>query len=374
MIIVINTRSLFSGQPERHRNFIDETFYRIVKEHPEHEFIFVVDKSDEKRFAFAANNTAIHTVPFPSSSLLWKYWYSVKLPAVLKKYKADVLVCGDGCCSLKTKIPQCLLVYDLSFLNKPLVIKKSKAAFLKRNMPKFLVKARSVATITSHLKKTIKDGYQVSGSKIDTVYPGISENFQPLSIEEKIELKNKYTEGKEYFLYSGAIHAGKNLIDLLKAFSLFKKRQQTNMKLVLAGSVAINYNSFSKSLQTYKYRNDVVLTGHLEENELAKLTGASYGLINPCVAEELDVVVLEAMQCNVPVIVANTVTMHEVTKNAALYATASNNKDLADKMMLLYKDEKGRNEMINKGSELIVAFNWDATARLLWQSIQKAIS
>jgi glycosyltransferase involved in cell wall biosynthesis len=34
-------------------------------------------------------------------------------------------------------------------------------------------------------------------------------------------------------VYAGAIHPRKNLMNLLKAFSIFKKRQQTNMKLML---------------------------------------------------------------------------------------------------------------------------------------------
>ena len=41
--------------------------------------------------------------------------------------------------------------------------------------------------------------------------------------------------------------------------------------------------------------------------------------------------------------------------------------DIADKMMLLYKDENLRKEMIQKGKQVIKEYNWDNTAALLWQ-------
>ena len=37
------------------------------------------------------------------------------------------------------------------------------------------------------------------------------------------------------------------------------------MKLVLAGRLAWKYQSFTESLKSYKYRDDVLLTGYAEE-------------------------------------------------------------------------------------------------------------
>ena len=62
--------------------------------------------------------------------------------------------------------------------------------------------------------------------------------------------------------------------------------------------------------------------------------------------------VLEAMQCDVPVITPSDSAMQEIAKDAALYADANNHTDIADKMMLLYKDENLRKELIQKGRQL----------------------
>jgi glycosyltransferase involved in cell wall biosynthesis len=145
------------------------------------------------------------------------------------------------------------------------------------------------------------------------------------------------------------------------------------MKLLLAGRLAWKYESFTKSLQSYKYRNDVVMTGYVEEAELVNITGSAYGLIYPSLFEGFGVPVLEAMRCDVPVITSINSAMQEIAKEAALYADANSHTDIADKMMLLYKDENLRKELIEKGRAVAANYDWDKTAGLLWQSIEKAL-
>jgi glycosyltransferase involved in cell wall biosynthesis len=172
-------------------------------------------------------------------------------------------------------------------------------------------------------------------------------------------------------VYAGAIHPRKNLLHLLKAFSIFKKRQQSDWKLVLAGRLAWHYENFLESLKSYKYRDDVVLTGYIEENELVNIIGSAYALVYPSVWEGFGVPVLEAMRCHVPVVTSSGSAMQEIADDAALYADPADYAEIADKMMLLYKDESLRAEMIEKGKMREREFSWDRTAELLWQTILK---
>jgi len=66
--------------------------------------------------------------------------------------------------------------------------------------------------------------------------------------------------------------------------------------------------------------------------------------------------------------------MEEIAKDAALYADAKNFEDIAGKMMLIYKDEKLRKELIEKGKIIAARYSWQRTAELLWQSILKAVN
>ena len=364
---------MFSGQLEGNGSFIYETFTRIAKQHPEHEFIFIFDQPFDEAYITSENIIPVVAGPAAKYPLLWKYWYDIKIPAVLKKYKADVFVSPDGFCSLKTKVPQCIVLHDLAFLQQPLFIKKSHAAWLKKSTAKFLSKAATIVATTTYLKQELIERFAADNAKIEVVYGAGSNLYKPLLTDNKNEIKNKYTDGKEYFIYAGSIAADKNLMMLLKAFSVFKKRQQTNMKLVLTGKVAATYESFKKDLQSYKYRNDVLLLENLPTNELVNIMGAAYGFIHASLVETFVVSVIEAMQCDVPVIAAATNSLQEIVKDAAIFVNGASHTAIAEQMMLLYKDERLRNDLIIKGRKVAANYNWDTTASLLWKNIQKAI-
>ena len=371
MVIAVNTRFLLGDYLEGYGNFIYETFKRITKNNPEHQFIFIFDRPYEEHFILGENVKAVVTRPAARHPLLWKIWYDISVPAVLRKHKADIFVSCDGFCSLRTKVQQCLVVHDLAFLHYPSFNIKSHLLFYKRYMPAFLRKATFIATVSEFSKRDIMLQYKTQAAKIDIVYNGVKEIFQPLKEEVKVATKNKYTEGKEYFVYAGSIHPRKNLMKLLKAFSVFKKRQQTNMKLVLAGRLAWKYESFKENLKSYKYRNDVIMTGYTPQKELVNIIGSAYGMVYPSLFEGFGVPVLEAMQCDVPVITSVNSAMQEIAKDAALFVDPENSADIAEKMMMLYKDEKLRKELIEKGKKVACKYDWDKTAELLWQTILK---
>jgi glycosyltransferase involved in cell wall biosynthesis len=374
MIIAVNTRFLRNDYLEGYGYFLYESFSRITKTHQEHQFIFIFDRAYDKRFVFAENVKAVVVGPPARHPLLWKYWYDVKIPPVLKRHKADIFVSCDGFCSLTTKVPQCLLVHDLSFLRYPFFIKKSHFLFYKHYTPKFINKAKTIVTVSEFSKKDIISQYKIEPGKVAVVPNAVKESFHPLTDIEKDAVKSKYTNGKDYFVYAGAIHPRKNLTNLLKAFSVFKKRQMSNLKLVLAGRLAWKYKDFVESLKTYKYREEVLLTGYLEEEELVKVIASAYALIYPSLWEGFGVPVLEAMGCDVPVITSENSAMQEMAKDAALYVNPADHNNIAERMMLLYKDENLRSQLIEKGKKISKEYNWDRSAGLLWECIIKTVA
>jgi len=224
MVIAVNTRFLLRDYLEGYGHFVKEILSRITKEHSEHRFILIFDRPYEEQFIFSDNVTAVVVGPAARHPLLWKLWYDIKVPAVLKKYKADVFVSTDGFCSLTTKVPQCLVLHDLAFLHFPKFISKSRLLFYKRYTPKFLNKARVLATVSEFSKKDIIEQYKIDSDIINIIPNATREIFKTISIEGKQAIKEKYCEGKGYFVYTGSIHPRKNLINLLKAFSAWDSR------------------------------------------------------------------------------------------------------------------------------------------------------
>lgn len=372
MVIAINTKALLPGKMEGYGYYIEEIFSRIAIRHPEHQFYFLFDRPFDQRFVYATNIQPIIINPQARLPILWQLWYNWKLPAVLRKIKADVFVSPDGFCSLRIKVPQCLVLHDLAFLHFPHFITKSHLRFYQKYTGRFLEKAKVVITVSEFSKKDIVSHYPINPDKIQIVGNAPNAVFQPLEYEDKERIKDQYSAGCEYFIYAGSVHPRKNLINLLKAFSQFKKWQRSNMKLVIAGRLAWKTDEFTKLLSTFKFRNDVILTGYLEKKELASLIASAYAMVYPSFFEGFGVPPLEALQCHVPALVSNNSAMPEVGGDAYLYIDPERVEDMAEKMLLIYKDEALRNRLIENGKKRLSQFSWDTAAEKMWSCIELA--
>ncbi|MDB5210991.1 MAG: glycosyltransferase family 4 protein [Sediminibacterium sp.] len=372
MRIAVNAIFLQKDRLEGYGHYANEVLSRIVKQHPEHEFIFVFDRSFDRQFIYASNVKAIIVPPPARHPLAFFYWYNVKTPAALRPYKVDAWLQPYGFCSLSTRIPQVLIVHDLAFIHFPKFIPWYHRRYYQLFTKKFLVKAKSIVAVSEFTKQDIINRYKIPGRKISVVSGAAREHFVPFSWFEREEVKESFADGREYFLFTGGIHPRKNLMNLLKAFSLFKKRQQSNMKLLVAGRLAWDYEDILTKLNSYRYRDDVVLLDHLPDDQLARITASAYALVYPSFFEGFGLPIIEAMQAEVPVITSNTSSMPETGGDAALYADPSDPTAIAKHMMDLYKDESLRYSLIAAGKEQAAKFSWDKAADALWQNITNA--
>jgi len=158
---------------------------------------------------------------------------------------------------------------------------------------------------------------------------------------------------------------------LLKAFSFFKKRQKSNLQLLIATNSSAHFGPFAENLKTYKYRNDVKLFKDLTQEELQEITRCAYAFLYPVLFENSGIKILQAMKWNTPLILSDLEIFHEICTDATLYVDPNNFENIADKMMLLFKDEKKRAELIEKGIQQSQQFNIQKSLEQLWQSILK---
>lgn len=349
MIVAVNTGFKEDRQPAD--EFIYGCLYHLAEKYPAHQFIYFFAASFDRISSFPKNVTAVISGPEPKAALLKQYHLNYKIPALLKKHKADVLLSMNGVCAGRTKVPQCLFIID---------------HVLKKQMTGSLEKAKVIATASSTFKQVIIDKYRTSKTKIDIITPAIEEIFKPVTYPEKEAIKEKYTEGKEFFL----AHANNNLLNLLKAFSFFKKRQKSNMMLLITGKTG---EPFKQELKTFKFRNEVMLLENFSNEEQANITAAAYAMVHPVFNDPLATMPLRAMACKVPVLCSNTGALPEICGQAALYFNPEDFNDMAEKMMQVFKDEDGAKELVKTGETRSQRYDWDKTSGLLWQSILKAI-
>ena len=371
MVIAVNTRFL-NGDLEGYGYYIREIFTRICRSHPGHHFVFLFDRAPQLEFELPSNVSFQVVGPPARHPVLWKWWYDFMIPPVLKKIKADLFVSPDGFCSTKTNVPQVLVIHDLDFIHHPGFNKGSHIYYYRRYTPRCIKKAGKIVTISEFSKEDIVRHYPFAGGKTTVILNGVSKRFTPASFEERASVKASYTAGKEYFLYAGSIHPRKNLINLLKGFSIFKHRQRSTTRLIICGRLAWKSAAFVQALKTYKYREDVTLTGYIREEELARLMASAYCFIYPSLLEGFGLPVLESMASGVPVLTSSDSSMQEICGESALYFDPLDPSSIAAQMMMIYKDEQLRSRLANESVARASNFSWDQAATSLWEVMESA--
>jgi glycosyltransferase involved in cell wall biosynthesis len=374
MVIAVNAIFFQPNLLEGYGNYANEIISRLVESHPEHEFVLVFDRAYSHPFFTAPNLKSIQVGPPARHVPAFLYWYNISAVLALRKIKPDIWVQPYGFCSLTSKTPQLLVIHDLAFHHFPHQISWLQRWHYKIFTPHFLNKAANIVTVSEFSKKDIEQQYPLTTKPIKVISGAARKGFVPISWEEKEQLKEAYTDGYEFFLCVGGISPRKNMMNLLKAFSLFKKWHKSNMKLVFVGRLAWQYRVFQEKLKTYKYRNDVILTGYLADAVLQKLTASAYASLYISDFEGFGLPIVEAMQSGVPVITANNSSMPEVGGDAVLYADAKNPAAIAEQMQIVYRDEKIRETLIQKGLQRAVHHNWDTAAELFWQEILNTVT
>ncbi len=373
MEIVVNTRLLLKNRLEGIGWFSYETLKRITVNHPEHHFVFLFDRDFDEDFIFSDNITPLILSPQARHPLLFYWWFEYSVAHFLNKYKPDLFLSPDGYLSLKGKCKQLAVIHDINFEHNPADLSWIVRKYYTHFFPLFAKKATRIVTVSEFSKNDIAQQYQLNPALIDVVYNGCNELYIPLSKEEKIRTKQQFSKNCDYFLFVGALQPRKNISRLLKAFDAFKTTLPNDVKMVIVGEKYRWTSAIKKTYLTMKFKEEVIFTGHLSPIDLKNAIGAAIAMTYVPYFEGFGIPILEAMNCDTPVITSNITSMPEVAKDAALLVDPFSVSSIADAMIKIYEDKNLRNSLIEKGRKRKGDFSWDKTAEALWNSIEKTV-
>jgi glycosyltransferase involved in cell wall biosynthesis len=372
MRIILDCRSLTKGQQANQgTRFLAECLVRLLNEEPGWECFFLVNDASGP-FHPTRNpglqGPALEGRKIPAASLpgRWRWLPGLAHPlaSLVKKYGADLFIGRLQIGSRHFPDPFGIVLEEGWMKTGP--------GKLNRKTQRDLVGAAVIFTGSLTDRESLIRHFSFASGKVVALQGVPDETFLPLSRGEKESVKAQYTGDKEYFIMTQACSRSEDLTFLLKAFAIFKKKQRSNMQLIVTGATERTLQDFSAKRETFKYREDLHFLGPLTGPDQAKLVGASYGLLQPFrdgMAQSL----LNAFQAGVPVIAGDQERFREFAGEAALYIDGIDPESLAAEMIQLYTNENLRNGLIERVQIRIQSFGWEGNLHKLKEGISRAI-
>ena len=374
MKIAVNTRLLIPGKLEGIGWFACQSLERIVRAHPEVDFYFLFDRPYSNEFIFAPNVKPVRLFPPARHPLLYYYYFEQTLGRYLNKTAPDLFLSPDGFLSTRYRGKQLPVFHDLNFIHFPHFLPLLTRNYYLHFFPKYARKACRIATVSEFSKADIARTFSYPEDKVDVVYNGVNQVFSPVDEPEARAARQQFTGGRPYFVYIGSLHKRKNIGNMLRAFDAFRKDDPEQHKLVIIGAPMFGSGDIRKVFRSMEYKDDVLILGRQYGDVLRTLVASSRALLLVSYFEGFGIPIIEAMQCDVPVITSNVASMPEVAGDAALLAAPDSVDQIVEAMRRIVRDPGLRESLIQKGRQQGLRFSWDKTAERLWHSMEKCIS
>ncbi|MCX6761415.1 MAG: glycosyltransferase family 1 protein [Candidatus Moranbacteria bacterium] len=342
----------------KQRTGVEEYSYQVIKKLrdrlKEHRVILYLRSYQEVDFSLPAN-WRIRRIHCP------RLWTQVGLSLEMFLRPVDVLFVPAHTAPFFHPKKTVVTVHGLEYEIMPEAYSPFERVYMRFSIKNSCRWARKIICVSKNTKRDIMNLYEVPEEKINIVYEGYEDRTKDFDLAGGVEIDKL----KPYLLFVGRLEKRKNILGIIEAFDLFKKKTGFMHKLVLGGKFGYGEEEIKARIEQSEYKKDIILFGFVKDARKWQLYKNAQIFLFPTLYEGFGLPILEAQSQGVPVITSNTSSLPEVAGNSAFLVDPTEPKFIADAMIALTQDEKMAKEMIKKGYENIRRFSWKNCADLI---------
>lgn len=349
----------------------------IIGDMPDVEVAVVVSARRKDRLVkYNFQNIQIKTYPIPHRlfrRLLVKGWLKIPMDYLFGK---GVYFSGDFVTWPLAHSASITTIHDISYEKVKQFVDPVNAAFLSKAARHAAEQCAYIATVTKTMKKEIQEFYDLPKDKVIVTYNAADvTHFYKRSQKEIEEVKRRYGIFGKYIICLGNIEPRKNQIGLLKAFMKLPREITDNYTLLFVGAGGWLNDEIRETVdQAIKdnYRVQII-QGKVTDADLpAVLSGAEF-MAYASFYEGFGMPIVEAMACQIPVVVSGNSVMPEVAGEAAILVDPYDEADIAKGLKKAFSlSDSERQKVIEKGLERVAVYDWQEIAGTLLSYAKKA--
>lgn len=314
-------------------------------------------------------NIDFKVMPFP------KLWSQIRLSLELLFNKPDVLFEPAHTIPIIHGQKVVTTLHDVGFRRFPELYTPLERIYHNFSMAFAVKHASKIITISETTKKDLIKFYKADPNKIEIIYHGFD--------KEKFFLKREGQKAPEeikklgeYIYFIGRLEAKKNIVSLVKAFGVLRKKYpELETKLVLAGRPGYLYEDIKTEIGKLEMniQKDVVEPGYIPDEIMSEYLRFARVFAFPSKFEGFGMPLVEAMACNVPIVASNTTSIPEITGSAALLHDVEDVGQIAEYLYVALRDENIRKRLITEGQKRLPMFDWKKAASKTLEVIKSAL-
>ncbi len=294
---------------------------------------------------------------------LFRKWWLLGLPALLRIYQVDVFHGTNYCIPIFAPCPTVVTIHDLSLFTQSHTHEEENVKRGKRRVPIMARRASMIIAPSEWTKREIIERLRIRPDKIRVIYEAAREGMAPLPHQQCQGVLDKHQIRRPYLLYVGTIEPRKNLLTLLRAYDELLRATPHRPQLVLCGGRGWLCDEVFKLVEDLKLKDSVRFTGYVEDADLPALYSAADVFVYPSFYEGFGLPPLEAMACGAPVITSDVSSLPEVVGKAGLTHSPNDARALTEAIARLLGDETTREHFRRAGMKQASEFSWERAAR-----------
>lgn len=241
-------------------------------------------------------------------------------------------------------------------------------------LPAALKRSTKLVASSASTQRDLERRLGIPGEHIPIVPLFAHARFQKLSNNSTIkQVLEYYSLDRPFFICTGTLEPRKNLIRLLEAYEIVKRRGRPEFGVAIVGKGAAGEGTVRRYVMEKGLSSDIRLLGYVPDDDLVALYNGSLGFVNVSLYEGFGLPALEAMCCGKSGVCSDRTSLPEVVGDSALSVDPMNVNEIALAMDTFFSDTQLRDELSKKAHARSSLFSSDKTVNSMVRIFKEVV-